>query len=1192
MKTTALSAPLADTEPLRQFVEQAPAVMAMFDRNMRYLACSRRWLAYHGSDDQIVTGRCHYDVFPKISERWREIHRRGLAGETLRSEDDVFHRADGQAHLVRWEMRPWLESDQTIGGITIIAEDVTDRVETSQALRENELRMRLAQEAARVGTWDWRLADDRTEWSENLWSLYGLKPGQCPPSLEAWEASIHPDDRERVINFVRKEASLGREYETQWRVNLPKGEPERWLSARGSPIAGADGKPERYIGIVIDITKQKQTEEALRKAKERERQKREDLEAILAAIPAPVLIATDASCENMIGNPAAYELYRVPPGANIAKSAPVGKAPANFEIFQNGRRLIGEELPIRRAAAKRTFSGEEIELRFVEGDSKYLLGNALPLLDEAGETRGAVAAFADVTELKRKETALREADERLQFALDAAKAGTWEVDLATGKIIAGPRALSVLGFPSGVALTYDLVLSQAHPDDQPLLAEAHRRTVETGASHRLEWRACLPDGSIRWLETRGECRFIRGAKVIAGLAFDITERKRTEQALVASGAKLEAALASMSDAVFISDNESNIIHFNEAFATYHKFKTKDECAKTFAEYSVLFDVSFPNGDVAPPDRWGVPRALRGETVIGAEYRLRRKDTGESWIGSYNFAPIRDGGGKIVGSVVTSRDITEKKRAEAALRESEERKRAASAKLEAALASMSDALFITDEKGDVVHFNEAFAAYHRFKSKEDCARAFAEYRELFEVFFLPNGDSAPPDRWAAQRALEGETAVGAEYCLRRRDTGESWIGSYNFAPIRDAGGKIVGSVVTARDITEQKRTQGTLANALRREAIGQLAAGVAHDFNNLLQVIEGYLDLAQDLVREGEARVLIQHAQGAVERGSALTRRLVSFTRKRALKPKCNILSVCVEETVKLVQRTVGEHISVSVNLAEDSWMTLADAGEIDSAVLNLVANARDAMPKGGSIRIATSNATLDASGAARLNAEARPGDYVCLAVADDGPGMSEEVLSRATDPFFTTKALGAGTGLGLTIIADFARQAGGFTLIDSAPGHGCAVSIYLPRAEKESAAPALSRSSGSIASKQLILLVEDDDEVREVTRKRLEALGYSVIEAKTVFDAIEQLHCHRETRLVLSDVVMPGGRSGYDLERWVASNRPSVKVILCSGYNEGDRGEHAQEMACHVVVLAKPYTKAQLAQALEDAFAEDAASWT
>ncbi len=895
----------ASEERLRQFVEQAPAAIAMFDREMRYVACSRRWLTDRGRQEESVIGRSHYEVFPEVPERWKEAHRRGMAGEVICEEKDAFLRADGRTLWMRWELRPWLTSGGAVGGITIIAEDVSEKIEAARDLLESELRMRLAQEAAKVGAWEWWLADDRNEWSGNLWGLYGLEPGQCPCSFQAWASSIHPEDRERVIRLVREEAATGREYETQWRVNLPEGEPERWLSARGSPIAGASGSPERYIGVVFDITERRRAEEAARQAEALERSKREELEAILAAIPAPVLIAKDASCKDMIGNPAAYELYRLPSGANISKSAPVGKAPANFEIFQNGRRLPPEQFPIRKAAARQTFSREEIELRFIEGDSKYLLGNALPLFNEAGEVRGAVAAFADVTGLKRTEAALRESEARLTAIINSAADSIIVIDEKGIIQSANPATLDVFGYS---------------PED------------------------------------------LAGRNVGILMPPDVAERH-------------------------------------------------DRCLQAFSR----------KGDV---------RQVEG----------RRKD----------------------GAAIP---------------------------VDIAIADWQD----------------------------------GEGRRFFTGIL--------------------------------------------------------------RDLTERKRHEAAMADARRREAVGQLAGGVAHDFNNLLHAISGYLEIAQRRIGDGEAKGFLERARMAAQKGSALNQRLLSFARKRALKPERLNLNDRVQDTVKLLASTVGEHVSLKTDLAAGLWVTMADPGEIDSAILNVAANARDAMPRGGGIWISTSNVMLDRSAAAKLHPDARAADYVCLSIADNGPGMSPEVLAQAFEPFFTTKGPGIGTGLGLPSVADFAKQAGGFASIESALGQGCTVRVYLPRANEKARAAAPSLDGLPLGGGELVLVVEDDSQVREMTLLRLQSIGYAAAEAKTGPEAIEQLKMKLPIRLVLSDIVMPGGMTGHDVERWVAANKPDVKVILCSGYNEGDIVRDAEGRIDGVAVLGKPYTREALAKALCNALA-------
>ncbi|HWJ18723.1 MAG TPA: PAS domain S-box protein, partial [Geobacterales bacterium] len=1120
-------------ERLRLFVEQAPAAIAMFDRNMRYMACSDRWLPVHGRTEQSVIGRSHYEVFPEIPEGWKEVHRRGMAGEVVCSEEDAFPRADGRTQWVRWELRPWLTGDQTVGGITIMAEDVTERVEAVRALRENELRTRLAQEAAKVGTWELRLADNLSQWSQNIWGLYGLKPGHCTPSFESWTSSIHPDDRERNTKSLREAVAIGREYEVQWRVNLPEGEPERWLLSRGRPVTDANGVPERYIGVVIDITEQKRAEEALQKAEERERQKREELEAVLAALPVAVIITKDAASVEMTGNQAAHELLRVPVNSSLSKSAPPEQVPNNFEMFSKGRLLSTDELPIQKAASTKTIvHAEELEIRFAEGDSRIALCNALPLFDAEGGVRGVVCVLTDITELKRTEAALRNSEEYLQFALEAANAGTWEVELSTGKFAASDGALYFLGIAPGTSVTLDITLSRVHPDDRPRLEEGLRHTLETGKPYRAEWRALLPDGSIRWLETRGERRFASGKQLIGGLLQDITERKRAEQTLrereelldsiiehvpvpiilwredrkvllmnpaltkltgytasdiptrdewealayrddapqgtedfrrtfesgrpidlgdrwvhtksgekrlwsltrapagqdasgrrlvvgvavditerrkseeeaLATKSKLEAALAAMRDGVFILDAESRYIHFNEAFAKFHKYRSKEDSVQTFAELPAILNFFLPSGEWVPRGEWPSQRALRGETEMNAEYTIKQRE-GEPYIGSYNFAPIRDSSGHITGAVVSVRDITEQKRAANRLRESE-------ARLSSIIDTAGDSIVVIDEKGIIQSANRATEGIFGYGLKDLVGRNIG-------ILMVPNL-AAQHDRYI--KGFSGRGAVREVGAKRKDGTMVPIDGTV--AEWQDGEGRRFFTGIL-RDLTERKRNEEVLANARRLEAVGQLAGGVAHDFNNLLHVISGNLDIAQDFIDDETTRTFLERARNAAEKGSALNGRLLSLARKRALKVERLDLNDRVQEIAKLLASTVGEHIAVTTDLATGLWMTLADAGEIDSAILNLVANARDAMPGGGNVRISTSNVTLDAA-AVKLHRKAAPGDYVRLAIADSGVGMPEDVLDKATEAFFTTKEPGAGTGLGLTSVESFASQMGGF----------------------------------------------------------------------------------------------------------------------------------------------------------------------
>ncbi len=396
--------------------------------------------------------------------------------------------------------------------------------------------------------------------------------------------------------------------------------------------------------------------------------------------------------------------------------------------------------------------------------------------------------------------------------------------------------------------------------------------------------------------------------------------------------------------------------------------------------------------------------------------------------------------------------------------------------------------------------------------------------------------------------------------------------------RDGEGRRFLTVIL-HDITERKRNEEALANARRLEAVGQLAGGVAHNYNNLLAVIAGNLEFVEDRTADQETRDLIRRALDAAEKGSSLNRRLLSLVKKRSVKPELVTLNHRVEETVKLLKSTLAEQIAISVDLASDLWTTLADPGEIDSAILNIAANARDAMPEGGKIAIMTSNVTLETFAATKLSPDAKPGEYVRLAITDNGAGMPPEVLGKAMEPFFTTKGAG-GTGLGLTSVAYYAKQTGGFATIASTPGDGCIASLYLPRSIENARMPAIKDRVNRLGHGELVLVVEDDDQVREVTLKRVEALGYAVEAARNGAEAIERLKSGAPIQAILSDIVMPGGVTGYEVASWVSVNIPEIKVILCSGYDEGDSGGDREGPSGVVAQLPKPYTRGQLVDAL------------
>jgi PAS domain S-box-containing protein len=388
----------------------------------------------------------------------------------------------------------------------------------------------------------------------------------------------------------------------------------------------------------------------------------------------------------------------------------------------------------------------------------------------------------------------------------------------------------------------------------------------------------------------------------------------------------------------------------------------------------------------------------------------------------------------------------------------------------------------------------------------------------------------------------------------------------------------------RDLTDQANTEQALLQAQKMEVLGQLTGGIAHDFNNLLTVVVGNLEMLAARLDDASQLSLATEALDAAQVGARLTNRLLTFARRTVLEPKPVDLNEFVIALSDMLRRTLGETISLSTALGDNLWSTRVDPSQVESTIVNLAVNARDAMPDGGRLLVETANIVIGPDMAA-AEVGLAVGDYVQLAVSDTGTGMSPAVLERAFEPFFTTKEKGQGTGLGLAMIYGFAKQSGGHATIYSEPGVGTTVRIYLPRHHLGATADRpVDRGGSSPGGGERILVVEDDARVRRLTVARLRELGYQIIEASGGREALQHLASSGDVRLVFTDLVMPD-MSGYDLAKQVQEAFPGVKLLLTSGYSEGfaASGLIAGEKSR---LLQKPYRLADLAEAVRAALDE------
>ncbi len=537
---------------------------------------------------------------------------------------------------------------------------------------------------------------------------------------------------------------------------------------------------------------------------------------------------------------------------------------------------------------------------------------------------------------------------------------------------------------------------------------------------------------------------------------------------------------------------------------------------------------------------------------------------------------------------------------------EEELRRSESQIAAILAIAADAIIALDGELRITEFNDGAAAAFGYAKEEVLGRRL---------------DMLIPERFRAAHAGHVRAFAASGVAARRmgereeifalRKDGSEFPAEASIAQLRVGDERVY--MVLLRDVTERKRTeemlaqgraelemrvaertkaleeeirrreetQAALLQAQRMEAFGQLTGGIAHDFNNLLTIVLGNLELLEPTLASEDERALLHRAVDAAQMGARLTSRLLSFARRRRLAPAILDLNDLVLGLAELLKRSLGERITLSTVLAGALWPTRADPSEVENAVLNLAINARDAMPQGGKLVIETRNAGIDEA-AAEAETGLRAGDYVRISVTDSGTGMDAETLQRVFEPFFTTKE-GRGTGLGLSTIYGFARQSGGHVTIDSAPGSGTTVNLYLPR-EATTAASKGSEAAPSVPMSEnfeTILVVEDDPKLRELTLQRIEGLGYVVLEAEDAAAAIALLEKEPDVALVFTDIVLGRGMSGVELGRWLRANKPDVEVLLTTGYeSDAAADEHSKD---EFDVLHKPYGRLALAVALQTA---------
>jgi PAS domain S-box-containing protein len=924
-------------------------------------------------------------------------------------------------------------------------------------------------------------------------------------------------------------------------------EEQTWFTFSYSPVRDESGQVAGMFCACTETTGRIQAEQAVRESEARFRN---------MADHAPVMM--------WVTDPDGYCTY-----LNRGWYEFTGQTPEEAEGFgwleaTHPDDRANAETTFRKANAERAPFRLEYRLRRADGTYRWTLDTAAPRFSEDGTYLGYIGTVIDIDARRESEERQRESEATLRKLTDALPAFIWFATPDGELNYFNDRWYEYTGQSPGQALPNGWI-ETLHPDDVKATAERWAEARASGTTYEMEVRYRRRDGAYRWHVARAEpIRDDHG--VIAtwvGSSIDIHDHKEAETALRASEAQFRLMADAVPQIVWITDAEGRAEFFNKHWSDYTGSAYFPATATAVAAEHV-----HPEDVVATTTAF--EQARRTGTTFLLEHRIRSANGAYRWF-LVRGEPYRDPqSGEIVRWFGASVDIHDRKLAEAALRELNEtlatQVAARSAERDRLWNLSQDMLARADYSGMLTAVSPAWRQVLGWDERELLTRGYVT---------LMHPEDAPPTLAAIEQMRETRQPTRLENRIATKDGGWKHI-EWTVAPEPDG----TNFIAIGRDLSDAKTREAELEaaqEALRQsqkmEAMGSLTGGVAHDFNNLLSPIIGSLDM---LVRKGvgseRERRLIDGALQSAERAKTLVQRLLAFARRQPLQSTAVSLATLVEEMAGLVGSTVGPNIDVRVALAPDLPPALADANQLEMALLNLAVNARDAMPQGGQLTIAAQRESVRGQSMAGL----KPGHYVRLSVRDTGVGMDAATLRRAAEPFFSTKGIGKGTGLGLSMVHGLTAQLGGGLTIESTPGEGTTVTLWLPisAAPIEDQEQSLDRTEKPFV-RGLALLVDDEELVRMSTADMLNDFGFEVIEAGSAEEALRLMEAGTVPDLLVTDHLMPG-MNGADLAREARSLFPALPVLVVSGYAEEDG------IAPSLPRLTKPFRNADLAASLTE----------
>jgi len=763
---------------------------------------------------------------------------------------------------------------------------------------------------------------------------------------------------------------------------------------------------------------------------------------------------------------------------------------------------------------------------------------------------------------RRAEMTLQESAERLQAVIQASPAAVAALDSDGLVTLWNAAAERIFGWSNEEVLGHPLPIVPADRQEEGRVLQ--ERVLRGEAFSEMELRRQRRDGSLIDVSlSAAPIRDLSGHIVgVLGMLADISQRTQAEEKLEHLQDQHRLILNAAGEGIYGLDLNGNTTFVNPAAARMIGWEIQELIGKN--QHDVLHH-SKPDGSPYPHEECPIYGAFRDGVPRFVDQEVFWRKDGTSFPVEYLSTPIRTERGNVVGAVVVFRDISERKQAEETIRRSE-------ANYRMLFDSASDAVLLHDATtGRILDANR--------KATEMYGYSHEDFMGL-EVAALSANEAPYTEGEALERMIAArEEAHLFEWKARNKAGTVFWVEVSLKRVKLNEEGFVLAAV---RDISERKQLEAQFRQAQRMEAVGQLAGGVAHDFNNLLGVVIGYSDLLLDgLGADDPKRKRVQEIRKAGERATSLTRQLLAFSRKQVLQLKVLDLNALVDGMDKMLRRLVREDIEFVTVPGAELGRVKADPGQVEQVIMNLVVNARDAMPTGGKLTIETRNVELDED-YVHQHLAGEPGPYVLLAVSDTGHGMDKETQQKIFEPFFSTKGEGKGTGLGLATVYGIVEQSGGYIWVYSELGQGTTFKIYLPRVEEAlTVAKPAEIPAGALQGSETIVLVEDAEPVRLLAREFLGRLGYTVLEAGDGVEALAIAKGHKGSiHLLLTDVVMPG-LGGPQLAEALLAQHPELKVLYMSGYTDNAIAQHGA-LESGIFLLEKPFTKETLARKMRE----------